>query len=555
VAEFWTTEAEPGRVNDSILLAGIKGPFTAEPRFSFSITDTTLLATLSHADSALRLSVSTPTWQGVGNWKDIGTPALNKLYDSNSSSVDSLRFQVLAWDLSDAGFSSAAWKDTASRWNRRFLVLGDTLANLPESDAKDTIWLKVKGAYADRSQLQSRELPELEKLLADRRGHKHLVHLRLIPDTSGVPDSLSAMLRLGGQWAYDGAKRPSLLFGPDQRADTIPSKFRVGPQSIGENVYAVAYTLRYRGDSGAMVVPLQRGLHVSLDRGRLLDSLEAGLRRLDFDPLPRPAGALSLAYYVPFAAITLPILPAELEGDLPVRVTLRSSVDTLLADNAGSGLTREDRVGVDSSISPWYTTEVGHPENVVNKVSLSYSALNDSLRRVILGYSKDSAGNDTVFLPVGGKAQLTSSLSGYGKGNQLVIQVEALDSLMIARSYLSLRSGEENNSFRDPATGKTVDDLDSALPRFVHPKDDSIRLRATSGIQTLLNRTGLGDDSRHDFEFRPYYRAYTDSAISSAGTKVAQEVRFPLLSTLQPRIESGVLKVDLDVYLYPLKAR
>jgi hypothetical protein len=89
----------------------------------------------------------------------------------------------------------------------------------------------------------------------------------------------------------------------------------------------------------------------------------------------------------------------------------------------------------------------------------------------------------------------------------------------------------------------------------VHPKDDSIRLRATSGIQTLLNRTGLGDDSRHDFEFRPYYRAYTDSAISSAGTKVAQEVRFPLLSTLQPRIESGVLKVDLDVYLYPLKAR
>jgi hypothetical protein len=380
------------------------------------------------------------------------------------------------------------------------------------------------------------------------------VHLRLIPDSVGLPDSVSAMLRLGGQWAYDGTKRPTLLFGPDLRADTIPAKLRVGPLRLSDERLAVAYTLRYGGPAGTLVVPLQRGLHVTLDRDRLLDSLETGLIRQKIVPPPRPTGPLSLAYYVPFAAISLPIAPAKLEGDLPVQVRLRTAIDTLLGEGPGA-LTREDRVGLDSSITPWYTTEVGHPETIVNKVSLAYAAKGDSLRRVILGFSKDSLGNDTVFLPVGGKAQLSFSLSGYGKTNLLNIQVEAGASQLIARSYLSLRSADEANSFRDPATGETVTDLDSLLPRFVHPKDETIRLRATAGIQTLLNRTDLGDDARHDFEFRPYPWAYEDSAVTIRGDVLAHEVVFPVLSTLQPRIESGVLSVDLDVYLYPLKAR
>jgi hypothetical protein len=553
VAGFWTTDAEPGHVNDTVLLAGIKGPFSAEPRFSFFIQDTSLLTTLSHADSSLRLSVSTPTWQNVGVWKDNGTSALAGLYDSNS--VDSIRFRVLAWDLSDSGFTSSdTWNDSTARWNRRFLLLGDTLADLPLPDARDTIWLKVKHALKETSQLQARELPILKALLAGRRGHKHAVHVRMIPDTLGVPDSLSAMLRLGGQWAYDGAKRPSLLFGPDLRADTIPAKYRLGPLTLADGRSAVAYTLRYAGPAGTMVVPIRRGLHVTLDRVRLLDSIEAGLIRLKKVPPPRPTGSLSLAYYVPFAAISLPIVPAKLEADLPVQVTLRTGIDTLLGAGTG-GLTREDRVGVDSSISPWYTTEVGHPETIVNQVSLSYKAFGDSLRRVILGFSKDSLGNDTLFLPVGGKTQINLSLSGYGKSNLLNIEVQAEADHLIARSYLSLRSADEANAFRDPATGENVTDLESLLPHFVHPNDKAIRLRATAGIQTLLNQADLGTTTRHDFEFRPYNRAYNDSAITPAGATVAHEVSFPVLSTLQPRIESGVLSVDLDVYLYPLKAR
>jgi hypothetical protein len=553
VADFWTTDAEPGHVNDTILLAGVKGPFAAEPRFSFLVSDTTLLTTLSQPDSTLRLSLSTPTWEGVGPWRDNGTPALVRMYDSNS--VDSIRFRVLAWDLSDSGITSKEdWNVAVSLRNRRFLLLGDTLANLPDADAEDAIWLRVKKAYQDTAQFQARELPALKELLSQRHGRKHLVHVRLIPDTAGVPDSLSAMLRLGGQWAFQDAKRPSLLFGPRLRADSIAAKFRIAPVTLADGRSAVAYTLRYAGGApGTMVVPMQRGLHVTLDRVRLLDSLEAGILRLGKVPPPRPAGSYSLAYFVPFATITLPIEHAELEADLPVQVRLRTSVDTLLGEGPGA-ITREDSLGLDSSITPWYTTQVGHPENIVNKVSISYAAVGDSLRRVIVGYSKDSILNDTAFLPIGGKTQLPA-LSGYGKNSSLNIQVEAGATRLIVRSYLSVRSVEEINTFRDSTTGETIKDLAALLPRFVNPGDDSIRLRATAGIQTLLNQADLGTDSRHEFEFRPYFRGYNDSAVTSTGTTIANEVVFPVLSTLQPRIESGALSVDLDIYLYPLKAR
>lgn len=548
VAGFWTTDAEPDHLDDTVLLAGIQGPFTAEPRFSFLVTDTTLL------DSAVRLSLSTPTWQGVGPWKENGTPALVRMYDSNS--VDSIRFRVLAWDLSDSGITAAkAWDESVSVRTRRFLTKGDTLAALPDADAEDSVWLKVKQAYKEKSQLQARALPGLGKILSGRKGRKHLVHLRLIPDTAGVPDSLSAMLRLGGQWAFEPTKRPSLLFGTGQAADAIAAKLRVGPIAVGRTGAGVSYTLRYAGGApGTMVVPMERGLHVTLDRDRLLDSLEAGIVRLKEVPPPRPTGSFSLAYFVPYATISLPIEPARLDGDLPVKVRLRTGVDTLLSEGPGA-ITREDSVGLGSSITPWYTTEVGHPETVVNKVSVSYAALGPSLRRVILGYSKDTVLNDTAILPIGGKTQLGATLSGYGKNNSLNIQVEADSTRLIVRSYLSVRSAEEINTFRDSTTGKTVSDLDSLLPRFVNPGDKGITLRATAGVQSLLNQAGSGTDARPDFEFRPYFRGYNDSAITTTGSVLAHEVVFPVLSTLQPRIESGALSVDLDIYLYPLKAR
>jgi hypothetical protein len=508
------------------------------------------LDSLSDAPSSLRLSLSTPEWTNVGTFKENATQALESLVDS---ARDSLSFAVLSWVFSDSGLSSDDWGDSVAQWNRRFLIFGDTLARLPAPTAADTIMLQVRGAYSLRAGLQANPLTALRGILSKGKGHRHLVEMRMLPLAPKDPaDTVPAMLRLGGQWSYDISRRPALLFGRAFPADSLDGNNRVEPMDVGNGNLGVSYTLRYAGPRNDLVVPLQRGLHVTLDRARLLDSLEAALSRQGIVPPKRATGSLSLQYYVPFAAITLPIRPPALEAGLPVQVRMFSAVDTLLGDTLGAG-TRVDSIPLGHSVTAWYTTEIGHPETIVNDVSLKYDSI-ASLRRVILAFSKDSVRNDTVFLPPGGHGQITASLTGYGTGNQLFIELQDSATALIARSYLSVRSGLENTAFRDPVSGDPMP-LDSLVPRFVQPGSDSIRLRATGGIRSLLNRTGLGTKARQDFEFRPYFRAFNPKAVDASGDTLAREVAFPVLSVIPPRIDSSRLSVDLDVYLYPLKAR
>jgi len=554
VAKYWTTDAEPSHLNDTILLAGVQGKFTAEPRFAFDIADSSLLDSLSDSTATLRLSLSTPVWLNVGSFIDNGTKALESLADSGKVR-DHLDFAVLAWDFTNEGLADDVWNDSVAQRNRRFLINGDTLARLPAPTTTDTIRLQVAGAYSLRAQLQADTLPALEALLSKSKGHLHLIQMRLIPLPGSEPaDTLPAMLRLGGQWAYDDTRRPALLFGRNLPADSLDGHNRLIPMDAGSSQLAVSYTLRYAGPSTDLVVPFQRGLHVSFDRARLLDSLDAALSRQGIKAPPRSTDTLSLQYYVPFASITLPILKPTLEAGLPVQVRLYTGIDTLLGDPQINAGTRVDNIPVGDSVTPWYTTEIGHPETIVNKVSLSYSKADSLLRRVVLSFSKDTTRNDTVFLPVGGVRQINASLTGYGQSNSLTLQLNAGADTLLAQSYLSLRSGIENNAFRDPTTGDPMI-LDSLLPHFVMPESDSIPLRATGGIRTLINRTLLGTDARQDFEFRPYFRAYNPKAAPASGDSLAHEVVFPVLSVIQPRIDSGAISVDLDVYLYPLKAR
>ena len=550
VDQFWTTDAEPSHLNDTILLAGVQGAFTAEPRFAFDITDTSLLDSLSATPTSLRLSLSTPIFQNVGSFTDNGVKALESLADS---SRDSLSFSVLSWDFTNQGISDDAWNDSVTHRNRLFLINGDTLARLPLPTTIDTVRLKVAGAYSLPRQLQANALPHLLDTLSRSKGHLHLIQMRMIPlpDADTTANKRPAMLRLGGNWIYDLSHRPSLLFGRNGPADSLDGHNRLGPLDAGNSQLAASYTLRYAGPRTDMVVPLQRGLHVTFDRARLLDSIDSALARQHY-PIPaRPAGPLSLQYYVPFAAITLPIDTPQLEAGLPVQVRLVTSVDTLLGDTLAG--TRVDLIPLDGSVTAWYTTEIGHPEVIENNVSLSYAKA-DSLRRIILSFSKDTTRNDTVFLPVGGTGQINASLTGYGQSNSLVIQLQAGENTLSAKSYLSVRSGLENNSFRDPVTGDPMP-LDSLVPRFVQPESRSIRLRATGGIRTLLNRALMGTTARQDFEFRPYFRAFNPKAAVSVGDSVAHEVVFPVLSVIPPRIDSGAVSVDFDLYLYPLKAR
>lgn len=553
VDTFWTTDAQPSHLDDSLLLAGRNAAFTAEPRFAFHITDIAMLDSLSGEAGSLRLSLSTPTWKNVGPWNDNGDAALRSLVDS---ARDSLAFAVYAWDLAAAGLSDGAWKDSVARRNRLFLSGEDTLAVLPDPAAIDTLFLRVRGAYdSDLNQLQARALPRLEERLLAGKGSKHMVHLRMVPlPASDSADSLPAMLRIGGNWAYGaGVGIPSLLFGREARADSLNGKNRLPAQDLGNGRRAVTYTLRYGGSRDDLVVPFQRGLHLAFDRGALLDSIDSALSRQGIRPAPRPAEGPSLAYFVPFAAISLPIRPAALEAGLPVQFRVYSGVDSVPEDTAGEAI-RIDRIGLGKSIAAWTTRDVGQTDKIANQVRLSYDSVG-SLRRAVLSFSRDSSLNDTVFLPVGGEGQISSRISGYGKNSVLIIRLTAGDTALTARSYLNIRSEGEKIGFRDAITGEAITDkLDSLVTRFVQPGDSAIRLRSTAGIQALLNRDP-GASALRDFEFRPNPWAFNPKAVTSQGDTLAYAVRIPVLSVITPGFEPGNPKVDLELYLYPLGAR
>lgn len=555
---FWTTELEPGHLGDSILLAGRKGPWYAEPRFAFNLSDTAMLHALDQADSvaadtSLRLSLASPV---LGN----GVPQLKGLVNGAEGAVlDSARFAAQAWVFDDSGIGSDAWKDSVRVWNRRFLLRGDSVVyaggtgTVALPDVIDTLTLNIKTAYAGNG-LQVRGLPGLRKLLAKRRDNRHIVHMRLALVPGPGTDSASSMLRLGGDWGTGAnvAQGPLLLFGKPTEAPT--SKNRMPPLDAGNGTRGVNYALRYDGPRNHILNAKIRGLHVTFDRDRFLDSIEAALKRQGITPPPRTRDPLSLAWFVPFAKMSLPIDSAVLEGRFPLPVNLKSMTDTLLGDTLEGGI-GEYRLR-DGDVKPdlWTVSELGRPDVIRNKVGLAYKAIDKTLNRVILTWSKDSSANDTLYIRDGETRQWNWNGSSSKRTVNMVL--EAKNPFLTVRHWMVVRSGFEYNELRDTATGKPIDELAKKVPRFIKPGDKAITLRATGGIQALLNRTGLGKSSLQDFQFEPAYRAVNDTAKNAFGNAVGMELSYPVLDVIAPKIDSaGGLTVDLEFYLYPLRAR
>lgn len=557
---FWTTELEPGHLGDSILLAGRKGHWYAEPRFTFNISDTALLDSLSQADSlprsediSLRLSLASPI---IGN----GISQLKAFVGGGEGPVlDSARFAAKAWVWNDSGIAADKWKDSIRVWNRRFLLRGDTVVHsggtgsVTPPTTIDTLTLGIKSAYSGNGQ-QLRALPGLRKVLAKGRNRRHIVHIRLalLPDPG--TDSASSMLRLGGDWGTGATfdQGPQLLFGKPKPVPTL--KDRLPPLDAGNGTRGVNYSLRYDGPRNHILNAKIRGLHVTFDRDRFLDSIEAALKRQGITPPPRTNDPLSLAWFVPFAKMSLPIDSAVLEGRFPLPVNLKSMTDTLLGDTLEGGI-GEYRLR-DGDVKPdlWTVSELGRPDVIRNQVGLAYKAIDKTLNRVILTWSKDSSANDTLYIRDGETRQWNWNGSSSKRTVNMVL--EAKNPFLTVRHWMVVRSGFEYNELRDTATGKPIDELAKKVPRFIKPGDKAITLRATGGIQALLNRTDLGTSALQDFQFEPAYRAVNDTAKNAFGNAVGMELSYPVLDVIAPKIDSaGGLTVDLEFYLYPLRAR
>lgn len=534
VDSFWTTDAEPGRLGDSILLAGRWNGFTSQARLAFDLTDSAFLDSLA-AENTLKLSVGFPR------------PVRSEsAFKATVSGVDSMRFLVESWVLRDDGLSKEARADSLSKYNRRFLTRQDTAAFLDSGSRHvDTITIKVKTAYGADS-LQALPLPHLREELTTALRSKWMIMMQLthLP----VPgDSSAAMLRLGGEMGT--VYSTMLLFGNTSSALTAVTKTqKLLPLVTADGTRrGVNSKLRFHGPSSSILVGKTRGLHLRVDRTALLDSLDAEMQRTTGETLRRTTtGEFDLSYFVPFAQFTMPIDSVSIEGDFPMEMSLQTDMDSLLAPPSGIN-GREISLGV--PVDFLVLKERLNPSKVLDTLTATYEKplpdSGSSLRRFIIRSRKDTTVQDTSYYDIGQEREISWSVRGYGN-DRLNFSVKAQDSLARIDWHLNAKSETEDNGFRDPVTGERQTNLSDRIVNFLHPLDRALRLRATRGFQRLLNRIEMGQLIESDFFIQP---------VAAADTSTKLRVPYSVLGEIKPDIQSGKLMIDINVYLYPLKDR
>ncbi len=555
VDSFWNTDAERNHLGDTILMAGIAGNFTGQVRMAFDISDTSFLDSLSDSASSLRLSVGAVPNTGVGLAELIGTVGDTGV-DTTKSFRDSLAFLVESWavpdrDTAGSAQSDAARQDTFNLYNRRFLIHQDTTAALPKATVLDTIKLQIKGAYA-KDNLQAKSLPHLRNFLRSKStSTKWLVQIQLTPIANNSQTGL-AMLRLGGE--ITSSYGPALLFG---KTDFSPASATVKQRVrtlIISKLGGVNYTLKYKGSRFDMLPAKMRGLHILLDRSVLLDSLDAALLRQGITPPSRAIqGHFDLTYFIPFGQIILPLADSlHLEGSLPLDMRLASDIDSTLPGTP-SGALGLKIIPLDVPTVIGYNYENGNYSKILDSISILYRkmpSMDSGLNQVIVRFGKDSLKNDSEYVHVGETKDIV--IANASGSLRLMLTVTAGKNSAQAAYYLSSHGVEENNFFRDEKTGELLTSLSKRFSHLLFPGQKTLSLRATTGIQRLLNRADAGLNVFPDFLVQPFSSA-VDTAVTTGSVTQPQLIPFPVLSVIPPKIQGGKLTIGIDLYLYPLK--
>lgn len=534
VDSFWTTDVEPGRLGDSVVMAGRWNGFTSQIRLAFDLSDTAFLDSLAAANT-LKLSVGFPR------------PVRSEsAFKATANGVDSMRFLVESWVLRDDGLTKEARADSLKKYNRLFLIRQDTAAFLDSGSRHlDTVTIRVKTAYGADS-LQAMPLPNLREELTAGGHTKWMIMMQLthLP----VPgDTTAAMLRLGGE--IGSVYSTLLLFGNATSALTAVTKTqKLLPLITAEGTRrGVNSKLRFYGSSNSILIGKTRGLHLRIDRTALLDSLEDVLLRTNGQSLKRTTtGEFDLSYFVPFAKFTMPLNSVRIEGDFPMEMSLQTDMDSLL--DSGPALNgREIPFGL--PVDFLVLKERLNPSKVLDTLTAKFEkALPDSaspLRRFIIRSRRDTTVQDTSYYDVGQEREIAWSVRGFGN-DRLNFSVKAQDSFARIDWHLNAKSETEDNGSRDLETGERQTNLSDRIPLFLQPLDRALGLRATRGFQRLLNRVKMGQGIESDFFIQP---------VAAADSSTKLRVPYPVLGEIRPDIQGGKLKIDINVFLYPLKDR
>jgi hypothetical protein len=291
-------------------------------------------------------------------------------------------------------------------------------------------------------------------------------------------------------------------------------------------------------DSAFTLLP-RRGLRFRVERGELLNRLEKAFQQ---QGMAMPQGAFAnfdSRFFVAYADMQLKLDTAKtfIENDYALDIKTYSQLDSAVESGEGGAPVLFYQLPLD-------TTRPARPkwQTLVTLVNPNSSSRKADTIKVLFEPSPDPAYSwlrlhaasdtsrdiDTLLLTPGFNRELVLNTN-----SNIPLVLTAMPSAKSCDIAYKLRpsSTQESGDYKNPSTLKSLTEYSDLTQRLILPKREVVTMRATQGMQRLLNRTELGQTSSglfHEFSVSLNQRnaLQADTGFIKLNYPVIGEVRF-----------------------------
>ena len=552
------TEVPLNHYGESLLVVGRESDYVAKARLGFQIT------TKAQRDSltkGLHLRLSALPLSNVFAGRDWLRDAVR--------GRDTLRLLVESYSWVD---STGSYAETLGVLHRRIINTPVPFSTLdPRFRRLDTIRVSPSAAYPDTGviadTLQAGALPHLQERLTTGFGSDSARRWAVFVEISPLTTADSGMFRFIGQAVASsnavlrrynsGLWLGRFVEDSLQTVGTLVTPYRSGFLATP----ATNYETRHTGAAtNSLLFGVARGLHVRINRDTLLNRIRLKLNARDpADPTlgdrlmgADPAGRFDRRFYIPYAAMRLPVDTGltRVDGPFALDMSVATDIDSLGLDTAAF---RGDHA-IAAGDSLRLTVYGGSGSVSVDTLAVSYRRhpVDTALRQILTRWVGAASAADTfITVPDGKHRELTlSRREGWRRAATLGIKPGA--AALGVEVFFNTAGVIEPRDFLN-ADGDLITTTSVLSRRFWRPGADSLTVRVTRGMQNLLNRVHApGVGVAPDFFLRGTDRAAYDTALVSSLTY--RKVAYPVFGEVAFKRTGGRLVVGLELYLYPLEA-
>jgi hypothetical protein len=557
VDSVFATELPLDHFGESLLVVGRESRYMASARLGFQISGNAQHRALDTAvmdceKCGVFLRLVPRPMRGVPGKDFLAASAANR---------DSLTLLVESFSWAD---SSGRFNDTLAYYHERVLRRRVPFSTLPLRYRElDTVRISPKGSYADsmnQDSSQAVRLKNLAKRLATADStRKWMVYLNIKPLSGSADSGMYRFMTQGAGSANALRTYASGLWLGRYREDsistvgTLVTPYRTGFYSVPASTYEVDYTGPSRT---SLLQGVSRGVHLRIHRDTLLARIRAALNATPGDPGlgdrllgTGASGRFDRRFYVPYAELRIPRRDSHtrVDGNFAFDVQVLSDVDSLaegdvlgnipLALGATVGLPVTGQAFGDARQDTLRVTYRAHPADTAQ-------------RQILLQWAGKPETVDTFTVAPDSRAREFATTRRPGWQRAVNLSATPTPAELLLGVYFSANSVVEPREIHD-STGNEITLYRDLQRRFVRPGADSLTVRVTRGLRQLLNRNASASTAP-DLYLRGVERQSYDTSAVAGSTY--NRVTFPVMGEVEfPRGADGKVRVNLDLYLYPLE--